>query len=409
MSAVFALLVIAVLMLATPPARADFQADFDRCRADIVRIGDDPRTPYEAYCLGISYQLAINRKRDSARAVAALRRAAEQNFAPAQALLGYMLEKGIGISADPAGAFQLYQRSAQQNDEGGLFNLGRAFAHGIGTAVDLNRARGHYERAAAMGSREARDALANLGRAPAAQTPQQQEFSRGATLYKSGKHADAAQIFLALAERGYAPAQQQIGSQYANGEGVSRDDRRAAQWFLKSAEQNYAIAQNSLAELYELGRGVPDNWVESARWAQRSADQGNAYGMLLVGRAYQFGIGVPQDRQQAIRWFDKAGSRGDNQGDYWARNLRARGSFIGFRNEKEEAFVVGGRLPTDMQLVFAEPRGRTFHNTAERDKHVRDLKATTLQNEDDVRHGMAQDRYARCKRGETGESYCRAP
>ena len=32
-------------------ARADLDADIKRCRSDIVRIGEDPRSPYEQYSL----------------------------------------------------------------------------------------------------------------------------------------------------------------------------------------------------------------------------------------------------------------------------------------------------------------------------------------------------------------------
>jgi TPR repeat protein len=78
-------------LLGASVARADLDADFNRCRADILRIGDNPRTPWETYCLGLSYQFAINRARDSAKALATLRKAAAQDFPPAQATLGYML------------------------------------------------------------------------------------------------------------------------------------------------------------------------------------------------------------------------------------------------------------------------------------------------------------------------------
>lgn len=407
-----ALTVVLALWLSTvcvPPARADLEANVNRCRADIVRIGEDPRSPYEQYCLGLSYQFALNRKRDSARAVTWLQRAAAQNFAPAQAVLGYMLEQGIGTAKNPAEAAQWYRRSAEQNDPDGLMNLGRAYEHGIGLARDPGQARTYYERAASMGSAPAREALEGLGSPPPARTAAQDEFARGAALYKSKDYAGAARIFRALADQGYAPAQLQIGSQYSRGEGVPRDDRLAAQWYRKAAEQGYAIAQNNLAESYEQGRGVPEDWAESLGWAKRSADQGSPYGMFLVGRAYQFGIGVPQSREEAIRWFDRAAAKGDNQADYWARWLRGRGNFIGFRNEEEQAFVIGGKLRTDTQLVFAEPRGIRFRTSAERQRYLRDLRGTTDRNEAMAAYNRRAERYAACKRGETGDSYCSEP
>ncbi|MCC6172115.1 MAG: sel1 repeat family protein [Gammaproteobacteria bacterium] len=157
------LLALLLGLVVVRQASADLNADFDRCRASIIQIGEHPRTADEAYCLGLCYQFAINRKRDSAKALEWLRRAANQRQAGAQAVLGYMLEQGIGAGRDPVQAFQWYQRSAQAGSDDGLVNLGRAYESGIGTARDVAWARGYHERAAAMGSEPARQALANLG------------------------------------------------------------------------------------------------------------------------------------------------------------------------------------------------------------------------------------------------------
>jgi len=397
-------------LLGTSVARADLDADFNRCRADILRIGDNPRTPWETYCLGLAYQFAINRARDSAKALATLRKAAAQDFAPAQAVLGYMLERGLGTAPNPVEAVQWYRRAAQQNHDDGLMNLGRAYENGIGVARDLAQARSCYERAAALGNRPARDALAQLGRvSPPGEGGADEEFRRGSGLYKARDFAGAARVFSALAQRGHAPSQLQIGYQYANAEGVPRSDASAVQWYLKAAEQGYAPAQNNLGLFYEIGRGVREDWAQSARWFRASAEQDNSRGQFGLGRAYQFGIGVPQDRQEAIRWFDRAAAHGDDQANYWVNQLRSRGNFIGFRDGTEEQLVIAGKLRTDTQLVFAEPRGKTFHNSAERDRYMLTLRNITDYNEAFAAWSRASDRYGACKRGETGDSYCVSP
>lgn len=398
------------LLLAAPfPVGADLEADFNRCRADILRIGDNPGNAWETYCLGLSYQFALNRKRDSARAIEWLTRAARQDFAPAQTVLGYMIENGIGAAHDPAAAVEWYRRAAKAGDPDGLFNLGRAYENGIGLSRDLAQARSFYERAAALGQRDAQQSLAALGRPAPAPSAEQTEFARGSALYKARDYAAALRVFQALAERGYAPAQLQTGSQYARGEGVTRNATVAAKWYRKSADQDYAIAQNNLSGAYEYGEGVSEDWAEAFRWAQRSAGQGNAQGLFLVGRAYQFGIGVPQSRGEAIKWFDRAAAKGHDQADYWVNTLRGRGNFIGFRDEDEQTFVIGGKLRTDTQLVWAEPRGVRFRSSAERWQYLRDLRGTTDRNEAWAIWSRTSERYAACKRGETGDAYCAEP
>jgi len=58
------------------------------------------------------------------------------------------------------------------------------------------------------------------------------------------------------AESGEASAQTQLGSFYAIGLGVKKDDSEAAKWYRTAAEQDYAEAQLALGGLYLAGRGV---------------------------------------------------------------------------------------------------------------------------------------------------------
>src|SRR5258708_21444568 len=46
-----------------------------------------------------------------------------------------------------------------------------------------------------------------------------------------------------LAEEGNSYAQFTIGKMYANGEGTSRDYKKAAMWYRKAADQGMALAQ----------------------------------------------------------------------------------------------------------------------------------------------------------------------
>jgi hypothetical protein len=71
--------------------------------------------------------------------------------------------------------------------------------------------------------------------------------------------------------------------------------------------------------------------------------------------------------------------------------------------------VIGGKLRTDTQLVFAEPRGILFRTSAERQRYLRDLRGTTDRNEAVAAWNRRQERYSACKRGETGDSYCADP
>lgn len=64
-------------------------------------------------------------------------------------------------------------------------------------------------------------------------------------------------LFTYLAhERNNARAQNNLGSCYANGEGVEQNYKAAVFWYQKAADQGHAIAQHNLAACYTKGTGV---------------------------------------------------------------------------------------------------------------------------------------------------------
>ena len=399
-----ALLVVWWALLA-PVAHADLNADFAACRRHILQIGSDPTSPDDQYCLGLSHAFALNHPKDRAKAAMWFRKAAERNHAAAQALLGYLYERGDGVKADPAEAAKWYRRAADQNQEDGLFNLGRAYEHGIGLSKDSGQARTYYGKAAAAGSRDARQALAALGKGPEPAKPRQAQFEEGARLYKAKDFSGAAKLFQQLAEQGDPRAQLQVGYQYANGEGLRRNYDEAVRWYRKAAEQGNAVAQTNLGKLYEDGLGVKEDWAEAVRWYRKGAEQGYAEGRFSLGRAYQFGLAVPQSRQEAIRWFDQAGDQGHDQANYFANHLKHRNSYVGFRSDEEHAVVVGTKLRG--VLLNIEPVGHTFRNSAERMAYLRQAAGQADREEAALRWESKNREYKACR--DAGGSGCIGP
>ena len=58
------------------------------------------------------------------------------------------------------------------------------------------------------------------------------------------------------AKRGEAEAQYNLGSKYALGKGLRKNNRRAVKWYRRAAEQGYAEAQYNLGVMYAKGTGV---------------------------------------------------------------------------------------------------------------------------------------------------------
>lgn len=399
-------MLIAIWVAAFPAlAYADANDELAACRRLIVRLGDDSKAPADQNCMGLSYAYGLNHKKDLAKAAMWFRKAAEQNYAPAQSWLGFFYEKGHGVKADPAEAAKWFRKSADQNNADGLFHMGRAYEHGIGVSKDLAQARTYYQKAAAAGARDASLALANLGSAPATNTPTQEQINEGIRLYKAKDFTGAAKVFQKLAEQGHPRGQYLIAYQYERGEGVRQSREEAVRWYRKSAEQGHAEAQNYLGMMYENGILVKEDWAEAVRWIRKSAEQGNSEGQFLFGRVYQFGIAVPQNRQEAIKWFDKAGDQGHSQANYFANHLKARNSYVGFRNDEEHKAVVGLKLR--MATLNIEPVGRTFRDSVERMAYLRQAGKQADYEEEMLRREWKNQEYKACR--DSGASGCIEP
>jgi uncharacterized protein len=113
------------------------------------------------------------------------------------------------------------------------------------------------------------------------------------------------------ADRGFAPAQAELGEAYINGKGVRADMSQGFTWIRKAAEQNHAQAQYRLGTAYYLGRGLPQNPQEGLRWIFAAATWGHADAQGFLGTMATEGNKVlPQDYGQAVKWSRMAADQG---------------------------------------------------------------------------------------------------
>ena len=128
----------------------------------------------------------------------------------------------------------------------------------------------------------------------------------GRAAYHDQEYAKAAELWRPLAEGGDAAAQYSLGTLYAEGRGVARDDATAFSWFQKAAEQGNAAAQYNVGASYASGTGVAQSAADAAKWFRRAADQGMAFAQVNLGLLYAAGNGVPQDNVEALKWLEIA-------------------------------------------------------------------------------------------------------
>jgi TPR repeat protein len=147
----------------------------------------------------------------------------------------------------------------------------------------------------------------------------------------------------ALAERGVAEAQFNIGLRFANGKGAALDYAQAEHWYLKAAGQDHALAQFNLGMMHANGQGMPADRAKSLVWIQKSADLGDAGAQYRLGMTHQRAIrdGLPENSTQArldaYQWLRLAADQ-----DY--RGAEAACELVNLHMTREDVLEGGRRV-----------------------------------------------------------------
>ena len=230
--------------------------------------------------------------RDSEKAVALFRQAAEKGHAAAQHALAMRFEYGYGVEPDLTEAAKWYRLAAEQGNPEAQTALGIVLANGNGVPRDEAQAVKWFREAASKGDETAQFNLAGCYYDGRGVLPDFQE---------------AKTLWLALAAKGNAGAQNQLGVMCLRGEGCPQDACEAARWFKKAAD-NYKVADNysseaqfNFAVLLVKGRGVRRDLAEAAhyyrlaaqdgdkqafRWLESLAESGLPFAQLNLGLLY---------------------------------------------------------------------------------------------------------------------------
>ena len=160
---------------------------------------------------------------------------------------------------------------------------------------DYSKAFDLYSKAAEKGLAEAQN---NLG-----------------SMYQNGwgvtqDYEKAKELYTKAAEQELAEAQYNLGVMYKNGWGVTQNYEKAKELYTKAAEQELAEAQYNLGMMYECGEGVTQDYEKAKEWYTKAAEQGFAEAQYALGMIYEFSYGVTRDYQKAKIWYAKAAEQG---------------------------------------------------------------------------------------------------
>lgn len=112
------------------------------------------------------------------------------------------------------------------------------------------------------------------------------------------------------AMKGDAEAELQMGLQYAEGNGVIKNDKEATRWFEKAALHGQVEAQYRYGLAQLKGYGVVQDYKEAFPWIEQSARRGHPQAQFSLGEIYRNGIGIEIDNARAYLWFNLAAAQG---------------------------------------------------------------------------------------------------
>lgn len=135
--------------------------------------------------------------------------------------------------------------------------------------------------------------------------PDDEEYSRAARLYQSGRYTEAAPIYQIACDKLNAKACTNLGVMYRRGQGVKRSFPRAAQLLLEGCDGGNGLGCSNLGLMYWYGV-MPKDDHRAAALFQRGCDEGDNNGCRVLGFMYENGQGVTKDPTRAAVFYQRA-------------------------------------------------------------------------------------------------------
>lgn len=135
---------------------------------------------------------------------------------------------------------------------------------------------------------------------------------------------DSIKNVLALAKKGDAVAQNEVGGWYYRGRHVKQNYEEALQWWARSAKQGNIQAIGNMGLCYQTGHGIAADSLKATQLYKKSIKEGNKalfnqnvelaqkgsiFSNMLIASCYQNGIGVAKDATKAIPFLTVAANK----------------------------------------------------------------------------------------------------
>ena len=198
-------------------------------------------------------------------------------------------------------------------------------------------------------------------------TPLQQAALDAAVIdYEAGHHAQAAEAFEALSQRGLAAADYNLAVMHLRAELPQPSLPRAEQLLTRAARAGFVTAQLMLGRALENGELGRRDLNLAHQWYEVAAEGGHVEAQVAMGTAFYLGRGRVKDSERAAHWFREAAKGGEvgamyllasmyEQGDGVALNLRLARHWYGLAARAGDEAAPSKVKELDTKLATAPP------------------------------------------------------
>jgi hypothetical protein len=277
-------------------------------------------------------------KQDEAKALEYLKKAVEQEHAPAMNDYGARMFQGDkdGKGKDPKAAIDLFTKASIKGNAAAHRLLGSIYEQGLGEQTkDIKKAAEHYMTAARGNDGVAQLWMGNVTQtgllADSAQGKKQEELKPEDVLIAPNP-SQALTFYRLAAQSGLPQAMYNVGIFYENGAVVDKDPLKAFQLVQKAATSGIPVAAFRLGSYYQQGLGVAQDIVAAAAWFERAAKAGVPQAQLVYGVMLENGSGVEPSIAAAAAMYEKAADQGNAQAMVNLAQIYERGAIGGSKN-----------------------------------------------------------------------------
>ena len=109
-------------------------------------------------------------------------------------------------------------------------------------------------------------------------SPGKAEYERGKKYEKKGDNLEMVKWCQMAANKGYAPAQYEVGCWFNQGFWMEKSEVEAIRFWRMAAEQGHGESQGMLSNVYYYGWGVQKDLAEAHKWSVLARENGWPHG-----------------------------------------------------------------------------------------------------------------------------------